>query len=126
MPVVLSALSPPLAVNSVVAALVFASNWRTLTASVSFVPSATLTILLLPLSRPLPVKDTVSLPGFVIVTPSLVKVALLPAASATVVPVASTLVVSPAAFVTVAPVEATFVVLPAASLTVAPLGSTLV
>ena len=47
----------------------------------SFVPSATLTILLLPLSRPLPVKDTVSLPGFVIVTPSLVKVALLPAPS---------------------------------------------
>ena len=97
-----------------------------MTASFAAVPSATLTILLLPLSRPLPVKETVSLPGFVIVTPSLVKVALFPEVSVTVVPVASTLVVSPAAFVTVAPVEATFVVLPAASLTVAPLASTLV
>ena len=49
-----------------------------MTASVSFVPSATLTILLLPLSRPLPVKDTLSLPAVVIVTPSLVSAVLLP------------------------------------------------
>ena len=41
-------------------------------------PSATLTILLLPLSRPLPVKDTLSLPAVVIVTPSLVRAVLLP------------------------------------------------
>ena len=85
-------------------------NWLTLTASILAVPAATLTILLLPLLRPSWVKETVSLPSFVIVTPSLVySDLLLPVLSATVVPVAFTLVVSPAAFLTVAPLASTLV-----------------
>ena len=62
------------------------------------------------------VKETVSLPVFVIVMPSLVKVALLPAASLTVTPLASALVSSPAAFFNVLLVAMDTLVLPAPSL----------
>ena len=91
-----------------------------MTASVFATPAATFTILLLPLSRPLLVKETVSLPAFVIVMPSLVKVDLLPAPSSItflsavdVFVLAPSVIVVPAAVVAVDLLPST-TVLPAA------------